>query len=391
MPPPDQTAATRPISFLYQNTYDNSGSGFKEMTLIVRPEELTRTETSRLTVHQTLGGAYADSFGGGIPTVQIAGHTGWGSANARLNGIEHMTELYKAIYAQWHIERQRTSALGLDPNEIKLIFSDLLDGFTWVVAPQSFVLKRNKSNPLLAYYQISLTWLANDVASPLGKVLSKKGGMMADAVASLTASINRIQAFAGDLIKGINDFFSPIHSAVGELVQLANTVNKSVLSVINAGYSVVNTVAGNLMGIASGLTQAAHSVLDAVAAVTAIPETLKATVMLVKSAFLNIACLFHNAFNGDKTLSFYDIYGSSLCSSTQLEGRPLSSHLNQNTFEAVLPVEHKTLAINHDAMTGIHQLKQLDTLKLPRTDIDYVSSTAAKIVKNSQLTPMVRG
>ena len=44
---------------------------------VIRPEELTRQEASRLAVQQTLGGAWVDSFGRNLSSITIAGHTGW--------------------------------------------------------------------------------------------------------------------------------------------------------------------------------------------------------------------------------------------------------------------------------------------------------------------------
>ncbi len=61
-PPPQKN---RPIGF-----YLTGGLGLPaRVNLPIRPEELTRTETSRLQVNQTLGGAWADSFGAGLAKI----------------------------------------------------------------------------------------------------------------------------------------------------------------------------------------------------------------------------------------------------------------------------------------------------------------------------------
>src|ERR1035437_1247118 len=46
-------------------------------TLTVNPEDLTVTEPSRVAVQQTMGGAWVDSFGPGLRTINISGVTGW--------------------------------------------------------------------------------------------------------------------------------------------------------------------------------------------------------------------------------------------------------------------------------------------------------------------------
>lgn len=388
MPPPDQTPATRPISFIYHNAL--SDASFKQMTLLIRPEELTRSETSRLTLHHTLGGAYADNFGGGIPTLTLSGHTGWGNNNAPLNGIEHMVELYKFVYTQWHSDRQRAANSGLDPEDIKLLFSDQLDEFTWVVAPQSFTLKRNKSNPLLAFYQINLVWLANDVASPLAKLLNQQGGgMLAEAIASFSANMHKITTLSTSMSEEINAFFSPVHGAIGELVSVATGVNASVLTNIKAMNTVVNTTGGNLLGIASTLNLATANVLASVAVIKNIPQTLLAKLMQVKNAFLTLYCLMHNALATKKQLPVYDIYGSSLCSSTN-GGSALSTHLTSNTFSAVLPSTPQELAINSSAMLGINQLAALDNVLMPYS-LSYVSNLSSVVVQGMTQLPAIKG
>lgn len=157
MPTPDQKADVRPISFTLQN---QGGGGTISMDLVIRPEDLNRTEPSRLSTIQTLGGAWADNFGRGIGTVTIAGHTGWGQGG-RPNGLGVFLALHDLVYTRWHAARAAAVDAGRDPDSVKLIFADALDEFVWVVAPQVFTLRRNKSRPLLSQYNIVLTWLAD--------------------------------------------------------------------------------------------------------------------------------------------------------------------------------------------------------------------------------------
>ena len=48
-----------------------------QIGLVIRPEELTRTDPSRINDTRTLGGAWSDNFGEGLSSLTISGHTGW--------------------------------------------------------------------------------------------------------------------------------------------------------------------------------------------------------------------------------------------------------------------------------------------------------------------------
>ena len=57
---------------------EENGAVVQSVMLAVRPEDLTRTEPNRATVHQTLGRSvtgWLDDFGVGLPTCNISKHT----------------------------------------------------------------------------------------------------------------------------------------------------------------------------------------------------------------------------------------------------------------------------------------------------------------------------
>lgn len=192
MPPPLQIG--RPIGFA------GTGGFF---SFNIRPEELTRYEPSRLAVQQTLGGAWVDGFDRGIITIKIQGHTGWrgftpGSAQdavgnpltTGLPGELQFAQLRASSFLNWHAERARIVAGGGDPSVVELIFIDTLNGFTDLVAPKSFTLRRSKSRPLLMMYTIemlvlqdlaSVSFLFGGAASNFGFIF---GGSILDAAAA---------------------------------------------------------------------------------------------------------------------------------------------------------------------------------------------------------------
>ena len=73
--PTDQRAGVRPIVFVLDDR-----QSLEAVTLPIRPEDLSRMESSRSTVHQTLGqdtAGWVDSFGAALPTCTISGNSWW--------------------------------------------------------------------------------------------------------------------------------------------------------------------------------------------------------------------------------------------------------------------------------------------------------------------------
>src|SRR3546814_6347174 len=161
-PPASQKADVRPISFMLDDLA--FGTPPTSVDLAIRPEDLTRGDPSRMDVQQTLGGAWADNFGPGIPTINISGHTGWRRLVGSIgDGEARFQNLKSTVFDQWHLKRRDAVQAGRDPDLVQLVFSDALDGFTVVVAPMNFTLRRSKSRPLLYQYPIPLTVLDQNV------------------------------------------------------------------------------------------------------------------------------------------------------------------------------------------------------------------------------------
>lgn len=376
---PKQKSDVRPISFVFHNTSD--GSDPIEHKLVVRPEELTRSDSSRLTTHQTLGGAWADSFGMGLPTIQIAGTTGWGQGGLP-NGQQEFQDLHQLIYADWHWARSELVANGKNPDLVKLIFNDLLDDFTWVVTPSQFVLKRSKSRPLLSQYQINLTYLSYDVAETMTALDNlKKSAKEKEqaALSSLEQTLKEIDDFVTGITSDIMAFLGPIKDGIMALVAITASVLNTVRSVIASGMRIVDAVTGSLMDIASGLSMAASNVFATVTSIQAIPGRIMARLVRVKTLFLNAFCIIKNTFKTRKTLPNYDdVYGASLCSSTA-GGRPLSKYLDVNTLEKISPIINNKIAVTSDSVAAMMHLGAMDVALNPASlaTVGSLSQTAA--------------
>jgi hypothetical protein len=127
--PQSQKSDAKPISF---HLLDPGASApVTDITLFVRPEELTRTDPSRTSVTQTLGGAWGstwgskwgDEFGAGIATINISGTTGWRTDSDAKDGLQRLTDLKTLVFDKWHAGRLAAYKNDMDPNTVQLIFT----------------------------------------------------------------------------------------------------------------------------------------------------------------------------------------------------------------------------------------------------------------------------
>jgi len=381
-PPSSQKAAERPISFVLDDQSGTGGGGLLSIDLVIRPEELTRNDPSRISVQQTLGGAWADSFGQGIPTIQISGHTGWRrtESNIGADGVERFKELFDGVYTQWHDRRRRAADAGNDPDKVKLIFADSLDGFSVVVAPMSFMLRRSKSRPLLAQFQIALTVLDEDIDSEsyfqygkggkLGYLIrgeaSGSGLLESLGLESLTGSLNKLDGIVAGIKGAITQAGGLIQSAlIGPLTTFTTTINNiggMVRSAIFSGSSLL----GEVVGLARLVVNAGVGVYNSLASVVGLTGQVRSFFMGGAGAIMNIKCLLSNAIDVQQYVPDYSpLFGSSYCSSTS-GGRPLSIYADSNPFYDVVPVVPSLpVSVSINAQGALSRLGMLDVVQAP--------------------------
>lgn len=369
--PTDQRAGVRPIAF----AMEYSGGIGEIITLNIRPEDLTRNEPSRISVHQTLGRdtqGWVDVFGAALPTVTISGHTGWRTnTGSGEDGVASFEKLNQLIVHEYHKAKQDTIDAGGDPDTVKLLFIDVLDNFFWSVAPMSFSLKRNKSRPLLMQYNIVLQAISTDVDNPL--VITPGFGSQAAGLLSLGRVVSRLQAVV-DKVKGwvasavsaVNGFVAPIAQAVRDFVKISSAVLDTAYGIISAVKAGSRAIANNLITIANDLSVVGAKLFRTITAVRDLPNDLKRDLGSVSSAFNEAACLFRSSLRPTKTYEDYTgLYGASNCSSTT-GGRPASSYADANVFKLLQPVDQPaTLTIS--AQESLSALKQYDAVLAPMT------------------------
>lgn len=370
--PSSQKAGDAPISFALLDF--NVSDAPTEVKLYVRPEELTRTDPSRTPVQQTMGGAWADEFGPGIPTINISGNTGWRSDSAAKDGIQRLLDLKSLVFEQWHAKRLAAYQNGGRPDFVQLMFVDVLHQLTSLVIPGQFVLRRSKSRPLLAQYQIPMTVIGESVGaydSPPAVIVAEDAQSLG--LTSLLQSINDITTHMDRISSWIStNILAPVKAFVATVTKVCNAVVGAVNSVLGIGKA--------LMSVATTLVQGATKVFQTIAAVMSLPNQIMGQVMGIASAFTNIFCILKNALTGKSIYQDYTpLYGASNCSSTA-GGSPISAYASKNAFESVVPMTSAApgpVAITAPAQVSLAALAHMDPVVAPYTPTQLAAMVKA--------------
>jgi hypothetical protein len=366
-PPTDQRAGVRPIAFVL----DNAGSIGSPVTLPIRPEDLTRNEPSRVSVHQTLGrdvSGWVDNFGEGLPSVTIAGHTGWG-AGGRPDGVEAFNKLNTLVQHDYHKAKQDAIDGGRDPSAVKLLFVDMLDDFCWNVTPTQFVLRRSKSRPLLFQYNITLQAVSTSVDDPL--VLLPQFGGFAAGMGALGGAIGAIEGFIGKVrsmvstaVGFINGGLSPIAGAVHQFMGLSTNVFRLTSGVVGALKGGASAITNNLIGIAGDLAKTGVNVFRTISSIAGLPAQLKADLSQVAAAYNEVLCIFKNSLRPKQVYEDYSpLYGASNCSSTT-GGSPASIYADRNAFD-LIQTTNQPVSLSSSAISSMSSLSRSDPVLAP--------------------------
>lgn len=374
---PPTSQKSRPISFILDDQANGLAPAW--VPLVIRPEDLNRSEPSRLTLHQTLGKevtGWVDNFGPGLPTISISGHTGWRAMPGQAeDGAAQFDKLHDAVFDAYHWGKQRAVDAGFDPALVKLLFVDELDGFAYEVAPISFTLRRSKSRPLLRQYNIQLQAVSTDPEVPfleldgIGDVFSGLGAL-GDVLRDITGSINGVVAH-------VTSFIAPIAAQVRAFMNFTAKIFGAVGTVVGAVANGVRTVANELIGVARMAASAGKNIFDSFSAIVSLPGYVKQAFQQVASAYSTAFCLFKNSLrpNGNAYQDYSDLYGASNCSSTT-GGSPKSPLANMNVFSDLRPMA-PPVQMSGNAMDGLGSLSRMDPVIAPMSVSDIGRNMAA--------------
>ena len=347
----------------------------------IRPEDLQWQEPSRLSVQQTLGGAWVDAFGPGVAQITISGNTGW----KRSPGWEaQFKQLHKVAFKGWHDHVEDTK----DPENADMMFIDDLDARVVYVAPMVFTLKRNKAKPLLMQYTIQFLAVRDIVENPAAP--ASGGGIQTwgtppatpeptpeNALASLINQIARAQAVVSALKNPSAGGLIGLLSQVS--LDLATAVS-GVMGVIAPGLELARSIvdpAGTTRGegrIPQELSQVMEhsaaalstSLGHVMAQVESSPPEDRAQILALASDMRIVACLFSDAFRLSRLMypDYEPLYGASNCSSTS-GGRPLSPLRDSNPFEVYAPATPRVVDVDVEALHAARDLAASDPVLNP--------------------------
>lgn len=322
---------------------DDGDHNLDFLTLPIKPEELTRTEPSRTSVVNSLDGAWVDAFGRGLTTLTISGHTGWGSNNRKPGDYQFELLRDQFIHA-WHLLRRNRINRGLDPNDVRLIFIDALNGrYVADVVPMQFVLRRSKSQPLLFLYNITMTVVKEKAENPyqelLDPIIPSKYPTANPAVSiqSMNGSLSTLQKMQGSLggaLSKIGAFGAEVHKLTTSTFAPAMSLANEVIKTANDTKAVISASGQVAINLATDLSAVAVKMWSAVASVASLPNAVQSEVMQVKGAFSNLNCILKNGFSDamNASVTYEGLYGASNCSSTA-GGRPASVFVGTNSFD----------------------------------------------------------
>lgn len=378
-----QKVDVRPVSFLLD---DGAAGVVITRNLFIRPEDLLISDSSRVTVTQTLGGAFADDAGMGLVQIQLSGTTGWRTDAQFKDGIQRFKDVHGAVFEEWHKRRAAAVANKKDPGLVRLIFSDKLDDRVYTCIPMKFDLKRNKQSPLLVRYQIQLTAIGPgilpakpakaglDVLPPFLKTKiaaaldSLKAGVKAvkEGVAKANAFIQK------NLLGPVNDFVKQTEAVMGAVQEAITQVKDGLNSVLS--------VPNQLLEVATQVAVAGKNLFQTFSAIADLPGAIKAEFMKVAAAYNNFFCLLKNAFKRRPTYeTFENLYGASNCSSTA-GGRPLSPLAEQNPFSKLFKPDPSPVSVTSGAQAALKSIGSADPV-MGGVSLNSVGSDLKEIVK----------
>lgn len=353
-----------PVTFLLKD----STTGFSNsIDMIIRPEELTRTDVSRVTVQQTLGGAWADDFGPGLAQINISGTTGWRGGKGG-DGLAQFAALKTQSFTDWHARRNAAVKSGQDPKGITLTFIDTLDANLDVVIPLNFTLRRSKSRPLLMQFNISMMSIPSPDFNGPPAPEKVSGG--------LTGLLNSIK----NLIGAVNNVVNFAKAQIGQITAFMAQTTSIFQSVTNL-IANVQSVPQSLLGPAIAMANAGSTMFATIANTVGLTASQSAAAMSIESDYSNILCLLNNAVNTQQIYQDYTpLYGASNCSSTNGGSQP-SPYAGTNPFYAIVGAPQNAPPPLPGALTA--PVITVPTVAVPIVTVTPAAQQSLAIINNS--------
>ena len=348
-----------------------------ESDFAIRPEDLNYQQPSRLNVQQTFGGAWADSYGAGLRTISMSGHTGW-RGSLTMNGEDLFYALRDTVMTGWHSRREAAARNGIDPADVRLSFVDTLDDFSGTVAPRSFTLRRSRASPLLMRYQLQLVVLddGNDATTVVDS--------------NVSALSNPLRWLAG--VTGLGNLLGTLESTIGDVRRVFGVISEApgrLIAIVRNGIDTVQGVARDARGIFDGPNAALHALMSdltlasrngfgVLARSPDLTDSQRGVAMAAASQSADAHCTLANSFTvGRYFRSYEELFGASLCSSTA-GGRPWSTFAEQDQsgLAALFPPVASRVSIDQGGRDALAALRR-DPLTLDPAQVPGLMAAAA--------------
>lgn len=368
-PPSDQRAGSKPIAFIL----DVNGRFSEPVFLSIRPEDLTRNEPTRATVHQTLGrdlSGWVDNFGEGLPSVTLAGHTGWRfSPGNDKDGLHAFESLNKLVQHDFNKEKQDAIDRGGNPASVKLLFVDVLDDFAWSVVPTQFILRRSKSRPLLFQYNITLQAISTDVSR--AEIRWPTTGSPQNGLFSLNLALDKmlaaellIPAWVDQALLGESGYSTSLAAQISAFTSFAAHIFSTASELITAAGGMLNGPSSYLIGLARKVASAGANIFRMLNGLFDLPAFLKANLITMAASFNEVLCIFSNSLSQREVYEQYtSLRGASNCSSTT-GGSPISPLTGINVFQQMAPAP-ELITMSTAAISSVAVLMNMDPVLSP--------------------------
>jgi hypothetical protein len=161
----------------------------------IRPQDYQLVRPARGQVIHTVANAFLDTFGPGVPILQVSGHTGWGGGGWQIPGIIHFKGL-EFLFNEYHARQIRLAKAGTDPAVVQLWWLDTLNLQALSIYPLQFLAKKTSNRPLLFFYSIQAAILLDLLQDPVGTFGGGGGAPSAAAgnAGGLTAGLTGLQS-----------------------------------------------------------------------------------------------------------------------------------------------------------------------------------------------------
>jgi len=234
----------------------------------INPQEYQMHEPTRQGTTQTLGGAWVDFYGLGLPRITMSGTTGWfpfakRATNTKPTGLAEFIRLRNTIFRKYAVLLNDKNKYNFEQriqNQLQLRF------YAWdtrdyvVVLIDDFILKRNAQRPLLYDYQITMTvigHIGNATQPPdpqsdnfdLTNRFTKIGDALktnSDALQDAIKTVASVSTPTKNLLQELDDAVMSVYNIIQNGADFTGTTLGSVQQIVDRIQNLDNIIANTL-------------------------------------------------------------------------------------------------------------------------------------------------